>query len=183
MPLTDEDFLIMATVVGSRSTCNRRRVGALLVRDRRIISLGYNGNPSKMPHCDHHYEEEVCTTAVHAEANTIAFAAKHGISTWGAILYSTDVPCLDCAKLIINAGIGRVIYFREYRNDHGKDLLKILNIEVKKVTEPKLYPLLLERGDREGVRDWEPSQSVDPDRGRRGDQFFPSSSSGGGTRS
>jgi len=116
----DELLENIAQLVAERSTCGRLSVGALLASEGRIISMGYNGAPAGMPHCDESVcypgSEEPCTRTVHAEANAIAFAARKGIETEGATLYTTHSPCNECAKLIINAGIKRMIYWEEYRD-------------------------------------------------------------------
>lgn len=109
--------------------------GAVLVRGNRLISQGYNGAPSGCPHCDDLGECEVgpdggCIRTIHAEANVVAMAARFGISTEGAILYSTSSPCYDCAKLLINSGIKKVVYLEPYRDPKGRELLKARGIEV-----------------------------------------------------
>lgn len=107
-----------ATIEAASGTCNRLRVGAVIARNGRIIVSGYNGAAAHLPHCGPECRPDgpPCKRAVHAEANAIAFAAKHGIATDGAMIVSTDSPCLDCARLIINAGIREVFYSREYRD-------------------------------------------------------------------
>ena len=130
MPVTENDFMVMVNVIAARSTCSRLKVGAMLVRDRRPISIGYNGAPANIPHCYHREEDErPCEKAVHAEMNTIAFAAKNGIATDGATLYITHEPCLACAQLIINAGIKRVVWESPFRDHRGMDLLREVGIE------------------------------------------------------
>ncbi|MFO7884104.1 MAG: dCMP deaminase family protein [Desulfobacteraceae bacterium] len=126
-PSWDEYFMSMAELAASRSTCLRRRVGAVLVKDRRILCSGYNGAPSGLPHCRETgclrkqlnvpsgEKHELCR-GVHAEQNAIIQAACHGISIKGATLYCTIQPCSICAKMIINAGIIKV-YFRDRYND------------------------------------------------------------------
>jgi dCMP deaminase len=101
-----------------RSTCLRLHVGAIVAREGRILVTGYNGAPSGIEHCNPENcgPDSPCTRAVHAEANCIAFAARHGISLQGTQLVTTDSPCVDCAKLIINAGIKDVLYWRPYRD-------------------------------------------------------------------
>lgn len=125
--ISREDMLFsMARTVAKRSTCDRLHVGAVLSRDGRVISLGYNGAPAGVDHCKHPETEALgigCTLAVHAEANAIAFAAKHGVSTWGAELHVTNMPCLKCAQLIINSGIRKVSYLYSYRDPSGIILL------------------------------------------------------------
>jgi len=97
-----------------------------LVKDRRIISSGYCGAPTRQPHCDSSNcnPDNPCKRTVHAEANTIAFAAKHGISTNGCYLYTTLSPCIDCAKLLVNAGIEAVFFLERYRDDAGLKVLE-----------------------------------------------------------
>jgi dCMP deaminase len=108
----------IASVIALRGTCPRAKVGAVLAKEGRIISTGYNGSPSGTPHCEDAGcildKRAKCTRTVHAELNCICFAAKHGIVTKGATLYVTYAPCLECAKAIINAGIKEVFYLKEY---------------------------------------------------------------------
>jgi len=113
-----QKLLSHAHIEAHEGTCNRLQVGAVIAIDGRVVSSGYNGAPSHLPHCgDECYSGgPPCKRAVHAEANAIAFAAKYGIATNGATMVSTDSPCLDCARLIINAGIREVFYSREYRD-------------------------------------------------------------------
>lgn len=117
----DEMFLEMARIVAKRSTCQRSKVGALIVRGGRPISCGYNGPVSGAPEC-----KEIdgclgagCDRSIHAELNSILFAAKAGISVDGCTLYCTLSPCIKCAQAIVNAGIRRVVYLDEYRKDDG----------------------------------------------------------------
>jgi len=107
-----------AIVESEESTCNRLKVGAVIARHGRVISSGYNGAPSGLPHCGEECAPSgpPCTKTAHAEANAITFAARYGVATEGAILVSTDSPCLTCARMIINAGIKEVYYSREYRD-------------------------------------------------------------------
>ncbi len=116
--LTRENyFMKMLDVIAERSTCERKQVAAIIEKDGRIISTGYAGSPSGMPHCIDEgciMEDGHCVATIHAEANAIAFAAKHGIATQGATLYCTYAPCRDCAKLIINSGIVAVKFVMPY---------------------------------------------------------------------
>ena len=129
----DRSYLEMAQIWSRNSYCKRRQVGALIVKDRMIISDGYNGTPSGF--------ENVCEDengvpkpyVLHAEANAITKVAKSGNSSQGATLYVTASPCLECSKLIIQAGIRRVVYSDEYRLTDGVDLLQRAGIEVEKV--------------------------------------------------
>lgn len=119
-PSWDEYFLRIAAVVASRSTCCRKQVGALLVKDNQILSTGYAGSIAGQPHCiDVGCEIEPggvkCVRTVHAECNAILQAAMHGVSTQGATLYSTLSPCVDCFKMLANAGVIRIVYDEEYR--------------------------------------------------------------------
>lgn len=113
----------IAEQVATRSTCDRKHIGAVIVRDKTILSTGYNGSLRGAPHCDeigHDMENGHCMRTVHAEANAIAQAAKHGIMIDNAELYVTASPCLTCFKLVANAGIS-VIYYKEfYRDDRIK---------------------------------------------------------------
>lgn len=115
----------VARLYKRRATCRRGQVGALLMRDNRIIATGYNGPPEGQPHCEEHGCDLSlpCTHAIHAEANLIAFCAKEGIRTKGATLIVTASPCLKCSELIIQAGIRQVVYDSKYRDDSGKKLL------------------------------------------------------------
>ena len=128
----DHSYLEMAEIWAQNSYCKRRKVGALLVKDRMIISDGYNGTPSGFENI---WEEDGVTKpyVLHAEANAITKVAKSGNSSEGATLFVTASPCLECAKLIIQSGIKRVVYRDEYRITDGIDLLRRAGIEVEKV--------------------------------------------------
>ena len=128
----DSSYLAMAEIWAQNSYCKRRKVGALLVKDRMIISDGYNGTPSGFENI---CEEDGVTKpyVLHAEANAITKVAKSGNSSEGATLYVTASPCLECSKLIIQAGIKRVVYRDEYRLTDGIDLLRRAGIEVERV--------------------------------------------------
>ena len=128
----DHSYLQMAEIWAQNSYCKRRKVGALLVKDRMIISDGYNGTPSGFENI---CEEDGVTKpyVLHAEANAITKVAKSGNSSEGATLYVTASPCLECSKLIIQSGIKRVVYRDEYRLTDGIDLLRRAGVEVEKV--------------------------------------------------
>jgi len=133
----DKSYMEMAFVWANNSYCERRKVGALIVKDRMIISDGYNGTPSGFENV---CEEENNTTkpyVLHAEANAITKVAKSNNSSDGATLYVTDSPCMECSKLIIQSGIKRVVYSREYRITDGLDLLKRAGIELLKMDDEK----------------------------------------------
>lgn len=121
----DELYIKIALLFAKRSTCKRGQVGAVAVKDNRIIASGYNGSPSGLPHCnnDSCNLEAGCLNTIHAEANLIAFAARAGISLEGSILYCTHAPCKKCAELIVQAGFGQVKYLMPYRDTSGLDLL------------------------------------------------------------
>lgn len=127
----DLKYLRMAGIWSENSYCERRKVGCLVVKDKMIISDGYNGTPSGFENV---CEDEMNVTkpyVLHAEANAITKLARSSNNSDGATLYVTASPCIECAKLIIQAGIKRVIYGEQYRLTDGIDLLKRANIEVK----------------------------------------------------
>ncbi len=146
-PGWDDYFMNIAEVAAQRSNCSRRHVAAVLVRDNRIISTGYNGTPRGITNCDEggcprcnsdvpsgsHLGECLCC---HAEENAIVQAAYHGIEVKGATLYTTFSPCLLCAKMIINAGIVEVVYHRNYSiDDVSLRLLREAGVKVRAVAE------------------------------------------------
>lgn len=116
----------MATIVSKRSTCLRLQVGAVIALQGRILSMGYVGAPSGMPHCtpDICNDKSPCERTIHAEANAIAFAAREGIRLQGSTMYCTHSPCMSCAKLILNTGIVEVIYLLPYRLVEPVELLR-----------------------------------------------------------
>ncbi len=129
----DRSYLEMARVWAKNSYCTRRKVGALLVKDRMIISDGFNGTPSGFENiCEDPATGKTKPYVLHAEANAITKVAKSGNNSQGATLYVTDAPCLECAKLIIQAGIKRVVYVIEYSVRDGIELLRRAGIEVCK---------------------------------------------------
>ena len=132
----DEYFMKIAIQAGPRSTCDRKHVGAVIVRQKTILSTGYNGSVRGMPHCDdvgHMMENDHCIATVHAEANAIIQAAKNGVSVNGADIYVTASPCWHCFKLIANSGIQRIFYGEFYRDQHVIDIAKKTGIELKQV--------------------------------------------------
>ncbi|MDD5465784.1 MAG: cytidine/deoxycytidylate deaminase family protein [Candidatus Omnitrophica bacterium] len=143
-PSWDEYFLEMAKLVSKRSTCLRRSVGAVLVRDKRILATGYNGAPSGLKHCveigclrqklkiPSGERHELCR-ALHAEQNALIQASLHGISVKGATLYSTTQPCVICAKMLINAGIREIAITHGYPDKMSMDLLKQAKIKIRKI--------------------------------------------------
>jgi len=140
-PSWDEYFLDMARVVARRATCLRRSVGALLVRDKRILATGYNGAPAGLPHCDEigcrreqlnipsGERQELCR-ALHAEQNAIIQGALHGVSLKGSVLYCTTQPCITCAKMLINAGVTRVVYEGDYADEMSLEMFAQAGVEL-----------------------------------------------------
>ncbi|MBQ2122839.1 MAG: dCMP deaminase family protein [Bacteroidaceae bacterium] len=126
----DKRYLRMAKIWSENSYCQRRQVGALIVKDNMIISDGYNGTPVGFENICEDEHGVTHPYVLHAEANAITKIARSGNNSNGATLYVTDSPCIECAKLIIQAGIKRVIYGRAYRLTDGIDLLRRANIEV-----------------------------------------------------
>lgn len=131
----DASYLEMAAVWARNSYCTRRKVGAIIVKDRMIISDGYNGTPSGFENVCEDENGVTKPYVLHAEANAITKVARSGNSSLGATLYVTASPCLECAKLIIQAGIKRVVYNEEYRIADGLDLLRRAGVEVVKYGE------------------------------------------------
>ncbi len=145
-PSWKEYFMDIALLVARRSTCLRRQVGAVAVRDKRILATGYNGAPTGLPHCldigclreelgvasgERH---ELCR-GLHAEQNVIIQAAYHGVSIKGATLYCTNLPCSICSKMLINAGIGQIIYQEGYADPMAQEMLKLTNVKLTQVDE------------------------------------------------
>ena len=138
----DQYFMIQAALLASRSTCNRLSVGAVLVRDKRIIAGGYNGSVAGDAHCIDegcYLRDGHCVRTIHAEMNALLQCAKFGISADGASIYVTDFPCLQCTKSLLQAGIKKIYYMRNYHNDdYAIRLLKRKKVAVEQVkVEPK----------------------------------------------
>ena len=131
--LLDQRYLKMAVVWAQNSYCKRRQVGALLVKAKMIISDGYNGTPSGFENNCEDENNKTFPYVLHAEANAITKVAKSNNSSEGATLYVTSSPCLECSKLIIQAGIKRVVFYDNYHLADGIELLKKANIEVVQV--------------------------------------------------
>jgi dCMP deaminase len=132
----DQYFMNIAEVVASRSTCDRKFVGAVIVRDKTILSTGYNGSIRGLPHCSdvgHLMENDHCVATIHAEANAIVQAARNGVMIDGATIYVTASPCWSCFKEIANAGIKRVCYGEFYRDERTFEVAKKLGIEMTHV--------------------------------------------------
>ncbi len=129
----DQYFMHIAQVVSSRSTCERKYVGAVIVRDRTILSTGYNGSVRGLPHCTdvgHMMESGHCVATIHAEANAIVQAAKNGVIIKDATLYVTASPCWNCFKQAANAGIIRICYGEFYRDERSLETAKTLGMEL-----------------------------------------------------
>ena len=144
-PSWDEYFLNIAGLVSTRSTCLRRKVGAVLVKDKQILATGYNGAPSRITHCSvtgclreklrvpSGERHELCR-GLHAEQNALLQAALHGTSVKGAVIYSTTQPCIICAKMIINAGIQEIVASGDYPDKMARDFLKEAKVKVRLLT-------------------------------------------------
>jgi dCMP deaminase len=129
----DEYFMNIAQVVATRSTCPRKYVGAVLVRNRTILSTGYNGSIRGMPHCSdvgHMMEDGHCVATIHAEANAIIQAARNGVMIEGATCYATASPCWNCFKQLANAGVTRIVYGEFYRDERIFEVAKQIGIEL-----------------------------------------------------
>ncbi|WP_042339172.1 deoxycytidylate deaminase [Desulfosporosinus youngiae] len=147
-PSWDSYFMQMAQVVAGRSTCLRRQVGAVIVKDKQILSTGYNGSPSGLQHCDEigclrqslgvpsGERHEICR-AVHAEQNALVQAAKHGVAINGADLYTTHQPCVLCTKLLINAGIKRVVFAYLYPDQLAASMAEEAGLDLVKFGEDR----------------------------------------------
>ena len=143
-PSWETYFMNITNLVAERSTCLRRAVGAVLVKDKRILSTGYNGSPSGLKHCEEvgclreqlriesGKMHELCR-GIHAEQNAIIQAAYHGVSVKGASIFCTNQPCSICARMIINAGIERIFYQSGYADPLAKELLDEAGIELKQI--------------------------------------------------
>jgi dCMP deaminase len=141
-PSWEEYFMSIAQLVARRSTCLRRQVGAVLVKDKNILATGYNGTPSGIAHCEQTgclrdqlnvpsgERHELCR-GLHAEQNVILQAAKHGINIDGATLFCTHAPCIICAKMIINSGIREIVYLDGYPDILSKDILAESDIDFR----------------------------------------------------
>ena len=129
----DQYFMDIARVVSSRSTCERKFVGAVIVRDRTILSTGYNGSIRGMPHCSeegHMMENDHCVATIHAEANALIQAAKNGVMIDGGTVYVTASPCWNCFKQIANAGVRRIVYGEFYRDERIFKVAERLGIDL-----------------------------------------------------
>ncbi len=145
-PTWDRYFQSIMCNVAERSTCRRRHVGAVLVKDRRILATGYNGVPSKLAHCTEvgclrekrgipsGTQQELCR-GLHAEQNAVIQAARHGITIDGATVYCTNQPCVTCAKILINAGIVEVIYADPYPDELAQQIFDEAGVAVRRIDD------------------------------------------------
>jgi dCMP deaminase len=145
-PDWDTYFMDMARLAARRSSCLRRAVGAVIVKDRRVLATGYNGVPSGVTHCEvagclrerlgvpSGERHELCR-GLHAEQNAIIQAALHGVSIRDSVLYCTNHPCIICAKMLINAGVRRVVYREGYADDLAREMLKEIGLEIVRLEE------------------------------------------------
>lgn len=145
-PSTDKYFMEMAKLAATRSTCMRRKVGAVIVKDKHVLATGYNGAPRGVSHCEETgcirtqlnipsgTRHELCR-GIHAEQNAVVQAAYFGTSVNGAILYTTTFPCSLCAKILINSGISEIVYEEGYMDDLSKDILGETDIKIRHFDE------------------------------------------------
>ena len=143
-PSWDEDVMEIVRDVATRSTCRRRKVGAILVKDKRIIATGYNGGPTGLAHCleigclreqlgiPSGQQHELCR-GVHAEQNAIIQAARYGVHTDGSVLYCTTQPCVQCTKMLLNAGVTEIVFSEGYPDGLALQLLEESGITVRKL--------------------------------------------------
>jgi len=137
----DEYFMAIALQVATRATCDRKHVGAVIVRDRTILSTGYNGSIRGLGHCDeegHMMDDGHCVRTVHAEANAIVQAARNGVRIEGASIYVTASPCWNCFKLIANAGLDRICFGEFYRDDRIWEYSRKAGIELVDLSHVEL---------------------------------------------
>ena len=143
-PSWDEYFMRMAVLAASRSTCLRRHVGAVVVKERMVLSTGYNDTPRGLPNCGDGGCARCASEApsgtgldtclcIHAEQNSVVQAAYHGVSVAGATIYTTHQPCLTCAKLIVNAGIRRIAYAGEYPDPLAAEMIRQAGVTLDRI--------------------------------------------------
>lgn len=148
----DQYFMRIALLVAERATCNRAKIGAVIVKDKNIVATGYNGSPAGHPHCSDvgcliyvsrnpdGEEEENCFRTIHAEINAIAQAAKHGVEIAGADIYINASPCYHCLKTLMNTGIRRIYYLKPYKINRITPLLEYSDVELLQVTLDDMPP-------------------------------------------
>lgn len=144
-PGWDDYFLKMARLAATRATCPRRRVGAVLVREQRVLATGYNGAIRGAPHCDEvgclivtRDGRQSCERTVHAELNAIIQCAINGVSSRHSTMYCTDFPCVSCAKAMVQAGVERVVYLADYPDPNSIEILRAGGVRLEKAEEPRV---------------------------------------------
>lgn len=138
-PSWDDYFLKVAMLVSERATCPRMHCGCVLVRDRQILSTGYNGSIPGDGHCEDigcMVVDNHCIRTIHAEMNAILQCSSHGISTQGAIAYITNMPCTNCSKALITAGIKEIVIFSDYHNTMAEEFFRIAKVNIKRLIMP-----------------------------------------------
>lgn len=164
-PTYDEYFMSMAFLAATRSTCLRRKVGAVLVKNKHVLATGYNGPPKDMKHCDETgclreelgipsgERHEICR-GLHAEQNAIIQAAVFGISIDESVIYVTDTPCVVCAKMLINSGVKEIIYGGDYPDDLARQMIDESNLSIRQFEGRIINPLelLKNKSDFEKIR-------------------------------
>lgn len=167
-PSRDETLMGVAQLWAAHSTCSRLAVGAVLSREGRSFSTGYNGSAAGLSHCDHRPcvcgdqptwhsvdhcpKHGACRTAVHAELNALMFAARFGLATEGAELHTTHQPCLNCAMAIVNSGVVRVVYDNPYRDNGGLTLLMDAGVVVQTMADMRRVAEINRRAAQKGIR-------------------------------
>lgn len=139
-----EYFILMSQLIATRSTCPRRAVGAVLVREHRVIATGYNGSPAGQPHCTEVgclLEHGHCVRTIHAELNALLQCAKYGIAAGGVDLYCTDLPCRNCARALVQSDIRSIYFVRHYDSPETVQLAKEYGIRLIQLSMPKLPPM------------------------------------------
>lgn len=159
-PSWDDYFMAIARIVATRSTCDRLEGGAILVKNKRIISSGYTGAPPGLPHCDdvgHLMEEGHCVRTIHAEHNAILQAASIGsISTEGSTMYAVYLPCIHCAKYLVGSGIKRLVFGKIYRNAYCINYLKEAGVLVEEYQPNQDWNSHLEQLFTRGIEERKP---------------------------
>lgn len=139
-PAWDTYFLKLAMLVSERATCPRMHCGCVLVRDKRILSTGYNGSIPGDVHCEDDgcmIVDNHCVRTIHAEMNAILQCSIHGVSTAGATAYVTNMPCTNCAKALIAAGIVEIVIFSDYHDTKAEEFFSIANVSIRRLEIPK----------------------------------------------
>jgi len=177
-PSWDEYFMDITVRVAQRATCLRRKVGAILVKNKKILTTGYNGAPAGLVHCEEvgclrdrlgvppGERHELCR-GTHGEQNAIIQAASFGVSIKGATLYSTHFPCVLCTKMLINAGVKRVVYLEGYPDDLAEAIIREAGIEVCHITPGGPLAAGSELDKRNDTNDMKPDIRTETQKGRR----------------